>query len=337
MRILIDKEKKFFKANLHTHTIESDGLATPEEIKAAYKSKGYSIVAYTEHDHITNNSALNDVDFLTITSLELAIKEFETVSSLVKTDMKVCHLNLYSLDPNQMKTPCYSSVYNRYLTDKNKDLLFHDGEYERVYSKDGINEIIRIANKNGFLVSYNHPGWSLEDSRTYLEYDNLFAVEIYNTSCVKNGIPDDEVVFDHFLREGKKIFCTACDDCHTLHSFGSPYNDSFGGWVMINADKLDYSTIMNALKNGDFYASTGPEIYSLTEDNGTVRVECSPAKSITLVTGTRRAKTVFAQQGEFVNSSEFTVDENDFYFRIRVEDENGKKAYSQATFIKSNK
>ena len=40
----------FYKANLHCHTTVSDGSITPEEIKNIYKGKGYSVVAYTDHD-----------------------------------------------------------------------------------------------------------------------------------------------------------------------------------------------------------------------------------------------------------------------------------------------
>lgn len=333
MQILLDKNKKYYKANLHTHTTQSDGHSTPEKIKEEYKAHGYSVVAFTDHEHIIDNSHLNDEDFLTITSCEIAIKEFENISTSDKTDMKVCHLNLYSLDPHNVKTPCYAPVYDHYVNEENKELVVYDGEYHRVYSKDGINEIINKAREEGFIVSYNHPGWSLEDARTYIGYKNLFAVEIHNTACVNAGIPDDEVSFDHFLRNGDRLFCTACDDCHTTRPFGSPYNDSFGGWVQINADSLDYKTIMGALQKGDFYASTGPEIYSLIRNGDTVNIECSSAKKISLITGSRRAKTFRPENGEFIDKAEFILSKSDNYFRIRVEDEQGKKAYTQAYFI----
>lgn len=75
-RVLIDKEKKFYKANLHTHSTYSDGRLSVEEIKESYKKRGYSVVAFTDHEHLIDNSHLNDEDFLAITSCEVAIKEF---------------------------------------------------------------------------------------------------------------------------------------------------------------------------------------------------------------------------------------------------------------------
>ena len=49
-KYLLPKEGNFYKANLHCHTNLSDGDFTPEEIKEMYKTEGYSVVAYTDHD-----------------------------------------------------------------------------------------------------------------------------------------------------------------------------------------------------------------------------------------------------------------------------------------------
>lgn len=333
MKVLLDKNKKFYKANLHTHSTYSDGKLTVEQVKEEYKKRGYSIVAITDHEHLIDNSRLDDEEFLTITSCEMAVKEIENVSTLKKFDMKVAHFNFYALDQHNTLTPCYNSVYDHYVNDKNKDLIHYDGEYERKYSVDEINRMIKIANDSGFIVSYNHPTWSLENATQYLNYDNLFAVEIYNHSCTVTGTPNDESVFEDMLRAGKKIYCTCCDDAHNYHDFSSPHNDSFGGWVCINAEKLEYSEIMNALKNGDFYASTGPEIFSLELDGDKVRIKTSPCSKICLLTDGRRKGAVLAENGKTVCEAEFTLNEQDKFFRLRIEDEKGKKAYTQAYYV----
>lgn len=40
---------------MHMHTTVSDGPMTPEEVKAAYKERGYSIVAFTDHEVIVDH------------------------------------------------------------------------------------------------------------------------------------------------------------------------------------------------------------------------------------------------------------------------------------------
>ena len=72
MRYLLPDTKKYYKANLHTHSTVSDGKLTPEEVKAEYKKLGYSILALTDHSVIVNHQHLNDPDFLMLTGAEIS-------------------------------------------------------------------------------------------------------------------------------------------------------------------------------------------------------------------------------------------------------------------------
>lgn len=333
MRILLDENKPFFKANLHCHTTNSDGALTPEQIKAAYQSRGYSIVAFTDHEHVIDNSHLTDENFLAINGCEVAIKEFEKQSTLVNLSMRVAHLNFYAKHANIKKTPCYSSVYDHYVSETLRPLISHDGEYQRTYNAQGINEIIRTANEQGFLVSYNHPTWSLENATDYLAYRGLFAVEIVNNSCIVAGNANDEHAFDDFLRADIPIFCTACDDNHNHKPLDSVYSDSFGGWVCINADKLDYESVICAMQKGDFYASTGPQITALYVENGSVHIRTSAAQNISLVPKSRKTRSVIAEATPLTGAA-FALHAQDEYFRIKVTDEHGKSAYTQAYSVK---
>ena len=132
MKVLLDNKKPFFKANLHAHTTFSDLNLTPPKLKEINKEKGYSVLAYTDHEHLINHSYLNDENFLAITSAELAVKEFPKQSTLVNYKMRVAHFNIYALNPTNTVSPCYSSVYDHYVNAENKDLIKFDGEYERV-------------------------------------------------------------------------------------------------------------------------------------------------------------------------------------------------------------
>jgi hypothetical protein len=308
----------------------SDGSFSPERLKEEYKKRGYSVLAFTDHEHVIDNSHLSDDDFLVITACEVAIKEFPDQSTMKNFDMKVAHLNFYALDPHNDVTPCYSSIADHFINDNCRDLIKRDGEYKRVYSAEGINEMIRIAKEKGFIVSYNHPSWSLANARDYMDYEGIFAVEIYNHGCAMMGHNDDESVLDDMLRTGKKVFCIATDDCHGRDEFGSVYNDSFGGWVSINASELSYEKIMSALQSGDFYASTGPSIESLVKDENQVTIKTSPVKSICYITKGRRRKSMIAGEGEYLTEATFDIRDTDGYFRIKAIDERGKCAYTQA-------
>ena len=67
---LLPEGNKQFKANLHSHTTLSDGSKTPEEMKAIYKERGYSILAITDHGKLIDHSALDDEDFIMLTAVE---------------------------------------------------------------------------------------------------------------------------------------------------------------------------------------------------------------------------------------------------------------------------
>ena len=45
----------FYKANLHSHSVLSDGHITVEEMKKRYMEKGYSIIAFTDHEGFFNH------------------------------------------------------------------------------------------------------------------------------------------------------------------------------------------------------------------------------------------------------------------------------------------
>ncbi len=328
-KVLLDGCKGFYKANLHCHSTNSDGIMTPEELKQRYKSEGYSVLAITDHEHLIDNSHLNDENFLTITSCELAIKENDAVSALVHQDMKVCHLNVYARDAKNIKTPCYSSNYDRFLNDQIKNTVYLPKEdYKREYSQAGISQIIKKANEAGFLVSYNHPRWSLENATNYLGYKGLWAVEIYNNEVAQGGLYEYDInVYDDFLRAGQKIACISTDDNHKLET-------TCGGFVMINADKLVYPSIISALENHSFYASTGPEIVNLYTEGGKAFLTYKNGAYAVMSTGGRRVCKVMAENENSENIAEFAFDpERDGYIRFDVVDRFGKRANTNAYFL----
>ena len=136
------------------------------------------------------------------------------------------------------------------------------------------------------------------------------------------------------MKSGKRIGCIATDDNHNVAGFEGLKTDSFGGWTMIAAEKLGYTEIMDALEAGDYYATTGPEIYSISLDDSleesVIRVECSSAKAIYLITQGRRNARALPEGGEtLITSGAIKLYPQDVRFRIRVDDENGNSAWSQ--------
>ena len=332
-KYLLPNTLNSYKANLHVHTRVSDGAMSPEEIKRIYMEKGYSIVAFTDHEVMVPHKELTDESFLAITSTEISTND--------RFDCDFCycrtyHLNIYSPDENK-------SSFNTF--DKSKMWLEHSYAYitdeqakqgtNRVYSVENVNEVIKKANDEGCLVSYNHPVWSSQNYSDYSELKGLWGIELYNTGCARNGYFDTAQPFEDLLRKGERVFPLATDDAHLLR-------DCFGGFVMVKADELKYDTVFNALRNGDFYASTGPEFHEISIENGVVTIKSSPVAFIGLSTENRH---LFAKRTEGEPMTEVSFDikwhldmekegiTEHQYIRLTMIDEVGNIAYSRAYFV----
>ena len=58
---------------------------------------------------------------------------------------------------------------------------------------------------------------------------------------------------------------------------------------MVKSASLDPDALLGALKAGEFYSSQGPRIHNVEVTRKEVRVECTPANAIAIVTGASAA------------------------------------------------
>jgi len=327
-KYLLPENGNFYKANLHCHTTCSDGRLSPEQIKKEYSEHGYSVVAYTDHDVLLPHNELTDCSFLALNGYEMEING---------SNGKTCHICLVALEPDNLKQVCWHR--SRYLfghaPEHITEVSFYEDEpdYVREYTHECISDMMRRGRDHGFFVTYNHPAWSLEDYRDYSGYDGMHAMEICNFGCISEGYPDyNPRVYDDMLRAGKRIFCIATDDNHNVYPKDSPRYDSFGGFTVIKAEKLDYRMITSALEKGHFYASQGPEINELYYEDGKLYIKTSPAARIDFSFGTRRALPLIASKGESICEASCQIPPDSIYVRVTVTDARGKPANTNAYF-----
>jgi hypothetical protein len=158
-------------------------------------------------------------------------------------------------------------------------------------------------------------------------------MEIYNTGAEKLGNPEyNSALYDLLLKKGKRLCCVAADDNHNFRDENSPYCDSFGGFVMINASELTHEAVFKALENREFYSSTAPVIEELYIENGYVFIKCSKAKKIRMQTQNRYSAVVRAEDKPLTEAC-FRLAPTTEYFRIEVVDHSGEKAYTNAYFL----
>jgi len=325
---------EYFKTNLHTHTNISDGSLTPEEMIAKYKGAGYKVLSLTDHNVIVDHSAKTTEDFLLLTGIEVNINDGEYLPTKGFWGLTY-HLNLIAKDPHNLWQPV--NVVRKRETAKPYEDLVTCENMPKIYGVKEINEMIALANRKGFLVMYNHPVWSGQRSADYLPLKGLWAMEMRNTSSARAGYNENNHwVYQEMLENGMRLFPTGTDDAHTEKSL-------FGAWCMVGAEKLEYGSVMEALEKGDFYMSCGPEIHSLSLEDGFLNITCTDAREILVETHARAARRAAAGEGEYLREARIdltkffdwceAVPQDHAFFRVTVYGPDGSYAATRAYWV----
>lgn len=323
---LISPFKKQYKANLHCHSIYSDGNKTPQELKKMYKNRGYSILSITDHETPKSHSYLNDDEFLAITGYETYVRPDPDCRYDVYS--KEIHINLFARDPENEAIVCYNPKCCKYMSDEQKEKLKKVGSQKtREYSVEYINELIQTARENGYIAAYNHPWWSMEDEADILKYEGFFSMEMCNYGSYLIGhLEYNAALYDKMLSCGKRIFCHSADDNHNAEPVGSPECDSFGGFTMIMPEAFTYDAVIKAMETGEMYSSMGPEFREISMTGNKIHIECSDVERIMVFTGSKHPERKFAEPGKTISSADFEIDDRAKFVRVSVVDKYGKFA-----------
>ena len=317
---LLPEAGHFYKANLHCHTVDSDGRLTHEEVKAEYQKRGYRIVAYTDHRKYGWHKELCDREFVALAAMEVDINEHFKVPGDFSR-VKTYHINLYDAMPE------------KYQEEKQRSPL----PERKYYDMDYINDYIRKMKAYGFFACYNHPYWSLQNYEDYKGLRGFWGMEIYNYGCDLDGMygfhPQS---YDEMLWLGNRLFCVAADDNHNAFPFEDPLSDSFGGFTMVKAPELTYGAVTEALLNGNFYSSMGPEIHGLSVEDGVLKVETSPVDKIFVMTQGRNCYREAAVPGQTISGGSFSLNGTEGYIRVQIRDREGRFACSNAYEMRGN-
>lgn len=291
---------KFRRGNLHTHSNRSDGALDPQEVCKRYKDEGYDFIALTDHfiglyDYpITDTVPFRDDNFTTILGAE--------VHSGAMANGDLWHIVAAGL-PTDFTPP-------------------DAPHFEPIEGQETGASIAQRARDAGAFVAIAHPHWSgltEADARTI---SAAHAVEVYNHGCaIENDRGDGHLSLEHMLNEGRKLTLIATDDAH----FSTP--DHFGGWVMVKSQENTPEALLEALKAGEFYSSTGPMIHDIRINGHTIEVDCSEVATIT-VQGAGAGAPALCGENMTTGSLGFERLKDSPWIRVTVIDHAGKRAWS---------
>lgn len=313
-------KKNWYKGNLHSHSVVSDGRLTPEKSVSLYKENGYSFLCFSEHDIYTDfRNEFNDENFIILPGIEWSSVMYDEDG----IRSKIHHL--------------HGILGNKEIQEKATKPLFTHMEELPVVQWEGAKTAQYMSDylrERGCITTYNHPLWSRVDFEDFGNTTGLWALEIFNYGTVlESNTGYDTTHWDTMLRHGHKVNCFASDDNHNEDFL----YDSCGGWIMVNSDSLNHESIVQAMIDGNYYSSSGPEIYSMGIEDGVAYVECSPVNHVNFMSG-NAINGGFSYWGEkdenSVTRAEFKLRGNETYIRIECIDKFGKTAWSNPIFLK---
>lgn len=320
---------RWWKGNLHTHTLWSDGDAFPEMVADWYREQGYHFLSLSEHNQfprgerwisVAEANRIAGVDAfsrylarfgaawvqtrgkLGEPSFLVRLKDYDEVRSLVEergrfimlpgeeltgssADGRALHMNAVNLSE---PLPVESAATWR-------EALFRN-----------FTQVEASAKRNGrpFHFHVNHLNYKWGATA-----EDLAAVRDVQFFEIWNGVDNDNDPGDS-LRPGademwdiantlrirrhaaSPLFGVATDDAHDHH--GNKSRALPGrAWIMVRATHLSPDALLQAMRRGDFYASTGVAIDDIQFDRQartlSLRLKVRPGEVLTTrFIGTRK-------------------------------------------------
>ncbi len=299
-----DQVSTWYKGNLHTHSYWSDGDEFPEVVMDWYKSNGYNFVALSDHNTLAEgekwktisgdsiyqaafNSYLKDygVDWVTYKNesdtIRVKLKTYEEYKSRFEVEQQFLIIQSEEITDRYENKPIHINATN--ISEKIEP---QGGGSVSEVLQNNINQVLEQRERTGIpmIPHINHPnfgyGVSLEDMQK-LEGERFF--EVYNGHPSVHNLGDSihistEKMWDliniSYLNNHKEImYGIATDDAHNYHSKGKSWSNAGRGWIEVLAENLTAESLIHSMEAGDFYASTGVELKSISLKENVLTIE----------------------------------------------------------------
>lgn len=304
--------QSWYKGNLHTHSLWSDGDDYPEMIMAWYKASGYHFVGLSDH-----NTLQEGEQWRWIPRAPERRRAFERYLHTYGSDWVVYEKQ--GKDSLRVRLKTFKE-YVPLFEEKGRFLILPSEEISATYAGKPLH--LNATNIKGFIpvqrgnsvsevlqsnidavmaqrrisgqpmfVHINHPNFhfaiSPNDMKA-LKHERFF--EVYNGHPQVFNYGDSthvgmENLWDqvnlHYVQLGQPLlYGLATDDSHNYHFFGLNYANTGRGWVMVKADSLHGGALIEAMEAGQFYATTGIELTDLQQNAQSIALKIKTEANI---------------------------------------------------------
>jgi len=312
----------WWKGNLHSHSLWSDGDSFPEMVSDWYKRNGYHFLAISDH-----NTLMDGERWIQVHDDPRVDEVLADYDRRFGSDWAPRETRADGIEAMRLKT---LEEYRGLLEEEGRFLLIPAEEITVVLGPTavhlnatnlreaippqpgtdvqqtlqlGIDAVLAQRSRTGqpMFPHVPHPnfGWAVTPADMIaLRGDRFF--EIYNGHPQVNNAGDPQhpnsdriwdIVLAHRIESGRPpIYGLAVDDAHQYLTEG-PHEANPGlGWIMVRSPELRFEALLSAMEAGDFYASTGVELAELSADGEVIEFEIRPEEGATYTTqfiGTR--------------------------------------------------
>jgi len=188
----------------------------------------------------------------------------------------------------------------------------------------------------GGVAYLAHPYWTGVGPAGFELPALVTGIEVFNAGCeLEVGRGLSSVHWDVLLQDGRLCPALVTDDSH------HPGYDTDHAWTWLRAEPTAAS-VLDALKVGRYYGSTGPVIHDVEAREGEIVVRCTPARSVTLLAGKTSgtavnagrmgyrygARVVETAPDGLIVAASLDRPETAPFARVEVVDSSGRKAWT---------
>ncbi len=291
-----DEAATWYKGNLHTHSLWSDGDDYPEMIIDWYKSNGYHFLALSDH----NTLAVAEDRWVSVEHNRGGLAAFnrylqhegsEWVEQKEENDTLWVRLKTFDEYRERYEEEGkFLMIHSEEISDgfEGKPIHVNATNIAEYVAPQGGTSVLDVMQKNidallaqrqhlgiPMFPHINHPnfGWAVTaEDLIALEGEQFF--EVYNGHpLVRNygegDRPGMELIWDIVLTRRllaglPLMYGMAVDDSHNYHDHGTSHSNTGRAWVMVKADQLTPDAIVTAMEAGDFYGSTGVVLHDVS-------------------------------------------------------------------------
>lgn len=345
-------QEKWFKGNLHTHSLWSDGDGYPEMIMDWYKTHNYDFVALSDHNILAEGEKWVRVpdSKLYRDGFDAYLKRFGDEWVEYRVDSGRTQVRLKTLEEYRtlFEDDTFLIIKAEEITDRFEKKPIHvnainlttlippqGGESVADVLQRNIDAVLKQREETGvpMFPHINHPNFGFAvtiDDMIALRGDRFF--EVYNGHPYVHNDgdslrPSTETMWDviniAYRKRGQDlIYGLASDDSHNYHQFGRGYANAGRGWVMVRADSLTPASLIRAMEAGRFYASNGVVLDMCRFENNRLDLSVRPAPGVSyeiqFIGAARRDSTATVLKKVKGPSASFDVTSDHLFVRAKV-------------------